>query len=209
MFAELARRHPKLHVHVSYSDCFVDLVSEGFDAAVRMGFLPDSSLVTRRICRIYGRLVASPGYIVEHGAPTTPEELLSHETLMQGTESWRLVDRGKTVVVRPRGRFKADNGEALLAATLAGLGVTALPDFLIETHVVSGALVPVLTDYPAPEAGMYVVRPPGEFAPRKVKVLTDILIEWFGRGGYRDRGVGFADGEFSAARRTASHIPRA
>ena len=179
VFAELARRHPMLHVHASYSDRFVDLVAEGFDAAVRMGFLPDSSLVARRVCVIYGKYVASPSYIAAHGAPRTPDDLLSHEALMQGTETWRFVNRGKTVLLHPRGRFKADNGEALLAAAVAGLGVAALPDFMIVKHIAAGVLTQVLTDYPPPEAGIFVVRPPGDFPPRKVKVLTEILLEHF------------------------------
>jgi DNA-binding transcriptional LysR family regulator len=179
VFAELARRYPMLHVHAAYSDRFVDLVAEGFDAAVRMGFLPDSSLVARRICAIYGKYVASPSYIAAHGVPQTPDDLLSHEALMQGTETWRFVNRGKTVLLHPRGRFKADNGEALLAAAVAGLGVAALPDFMIETHIAAGVLTPVLRDHPPPEAGMFVVRPPGDFPPRKVKVLTEILLEHF------------------------------
>jgi DNA-binding transcriptional LysR family regulator len=182
VFAELARRHPMLHVHAAYSDRFVDLANEGFDVAVRVGFLPDSNLVARRICVIQGKYVASPSYVTTHGAPKTPDDLLSHEALMQGTEIWRFINRGKLIVRRPRGRFKADNGEALLAATLAGLGVAALPDFLIEPHVASGALAPVLTDYAPPDAGLYVVRPPGDLTPRKVRVLTDLLIEYFGSG---------------------------
>ena len=179
VLAELARRHPLLHVHAAYSDRFVDLVGEGFDVAVRLGILPDSNLVARRICAIHGKFVVSPDYLAAHGAPQTPDDLLSHEALMQGTESWRLVDRGRPIVLRPRGRFKADNGAALLAAALAGLGVAALPDFLIDEHVDSGALIPVLSNYPLPEAGMFVVRPPGDFPTRKVKVLTDILVEYF------------------------------
>jgi DNA-binding transcriptional LysR family regulator len=179
VFAELARRHPMLHVHAAYSDRFVDLVGEGFDAAVRIGFLPDSSLVARRICVICGKYVASPSYIAAHGAPQTPDDLLSHEALMQGTETWRFVNRGKTLVLHPRGRFKADNGEALLAAAIAGLGVAALPDLMIEPHIAAGALTPVLRDHSPPEAGMFVVRPPGDFPPRKVKVLTEVLLEHF------------------------------
>ena len=178
-FAELARRHPLLHVHVAYSDRFVDLVDEGYDAAVRLGFLPDSSLVARRICVIHVKHVASPSYIAARGAPKTPDDLLSHEALTRA-EIWRFMDRGKPILRHPRGRFKADNGEALLAAALAGLGVAALPDFVIESHVASGALVPVLTDYPPPDGGLYVVRPPGDFPPRKIRVLTDILLEYFG-----------------------------
>lgn len=183
-FAELARRHPLLHVHVAYSDRFIDLVGEGFDAAVRLGFLPDSSLVARRICVIHAKHVASPSYIATRGAPKTPDDLLSHEALTRA-EIWRFMDRGKPILRHPRGRFKADNGEALLAAALAGLGVAALPDFVIESHVASGALVPVLTDYPPPDGGLYVVRPPGDFPPRKVRVLTDILLEYFGAGQLR------------------------
>jgi DNA-binding transcriptional LysR family regulator len=182
VFAELARRHPLLHVHAAYTDRFVDLADEGFDAAVRIGFLPDSSLVARRVCLIRGHYVASPSYIAAHGAPKTPDDLSSHAALMQGTEIWRFKNRGKPVVCHPRGRFKADNGEALLAAALAGLGVAALPDFMSEPHVASGALAPVLTDYPPPDAGLYVVRPPGDLPPRKVRVLTDILIEYFSAG---------------------------
>ena len=179
VLAELARRHPQLHVHASYSDRFVDLVSEGFDAAVRIGYLPDSNLVVRRITPLRGKFVASPSYIEEHGAPQTPDDLLNHEALMQGAEAWRLTSKGKVITVHPHGRFKADNGEALTAAALAGLGVAMVPDFLIETHVASGALVPVLTDYPPPEGGLFVVRPAGEFPPRKVRALIDILIERF------------------------------
>lgn len=179
VLAELARRHPLLHVHAAYSDRFVDLVGEGFDAAVRVGNLPDSNLVARRICSIQGKFVVSPDYLAAYGAPQTPDDLLTHEALMQGTESWRLVDHGKPIVLRPRGRFKADNGAALLAAALAGLGVAVLPDFLIDAHVDSGALVPVLTNYPSPEGGMFVVRPPGDVPTRKIRVLTDILAEYF------------------------------
>jgi DNA-binding transcriptional LysR family regulator len=145
-----------------------------------MGFLPDSSLVARRICVIHGKYVASPSYIATHGAPEIRDDLLSHEALMHGIETWRFVNRGNLILRHARGRFKADNSEALLAAARAGLGVAALPDFMIEPPVASGALVPVLTDYPPPDAGMYVVRPPGDSPPRKVRALTDILIEYFG-----------------------------
>jgi DNA-binding transcriptional LysR family regulator len=179
IFAELALRYPMLHVHVAYSDRFVDLVGEGFDAAVRLGFLPDSSLVARRICVVYGKYVASPSYVAAHGAPQTPDDLLSHEALMQGTETWRFVSDGKIVLLSPRGRFKADNGEALLAAAVAGLGVAALPDLMIEKHIAAGILTPVLENFPPPEAGLFVVRPPGDFPPRKVKVLIEILLERF------------------------------
>lgn len=180
VFAELARRHPRLQVHVCNSDHVVDIVAEGFDCAVRIGYLRDSTLIARLIAPIRGKFVASPDYIREHGAPETPDELLAHQVLMQGTESWRLIDGDKTILVHPQGRFKADNGVALTVAAIAGLGIAALPDFLISEHVSSGALVPVMTRYPFPEAGIYVVRPPGQHPSRKIRVLTELLLEYFG-----------------------------
>src|SRR5882757_810220 len=113
VFAELTRRYPQLHVHTRYSDRFVDIVGEGFDCAIRVGYLSDSNLIARRIGPIHGKLVASPDYIREHGAPETPDELLTHECLMQGAETWTFVDGDRTIPVHPQGRFKADNGIAL------------------------------------------------------------------------------------------------
>jgi DNA-binding transcriptional LysR family regulator len=180
VLAELAKRHPLLQVHTSYSDRFVDIVGEGFDAAVRVGYLTDSNLIIRRVGSVLGKVVASPDYIKANGAPETPDDLLTHEALMQGTETWHFIDGDKTIGISPRGRFKADNGTALAAAAVAGLGIAMLPDFLIDHHVACGALVPVMTQFPLSEGGIFVVRAPGAHPARKVRVLTELLIEYFG-----------------------------
>jgi DNA-binding transcriptional LysR family regulator len=158
----------------------VDLVGEGFDAALRIGYLQDSTLVARRIAPISGRAVASPAYLAEHGTPTTLDELLQHPAIMQGLETWRVRDGDRVITLHPRGRFKADNGQAIVVAVRAGLGVAMLPDFLIDEDVASGALTVLLPNYPVPDAGLYVVRPPGDHAPRKVRVLTEMLVAHFG-----------------------------
>lgn len=178
MLAEMGRRHPGLHIQTCYSDRFVDLIGEGFDCAIRVGYLQDSNLIARRVGPIYGKLVASPDYVEAHGSPETPEALLEHQALMQGIEAWQLMDGDKIVTVRPRGRFKADNGTALLAAAAAGLGIAYLPDWLTHEHVASGALVPVMTRHPPPPAGAYVIRPSGQYPARKIRVLTELLIEY-------------------------------
>jgi DNA-binding transcriptional LysR family regulator len=180
VFAEMARRHPLLHLHASYSDRFVDIIGDGFDCAIRVGYLSDSNLIARRVGSIHGKLVASPGYIREHGAPETPDDLLAHQALMQGAETWQLIDGDKTISIHPQGRFKADNGTALAAAAVAGLGIAWLPDHLIEDYLDSSSLVPLMTRYPVPTAGMFVVRPPGQHPTRKVRILTELLIEHFG-----------------------------
>lgn len=98
---------------------------------------------------------------------------------MHGTEAWQLTDGNKTLSFRPQGRFKADNAMALAAAAIAGLGIAWLPDGITKDHVASGALVPVLTNYPPPPAGIYVVRPPSPHPARKVRVLTELLMACF------------------------------
>jgi DNA-binding transcriptional LysR family regulator len=180
VIAHMAQRHPQLEIFTCYSDRFVDLVSEGYDCAIRVGYLPDSSLIARRVGPIYARAVASPSYISAHGVPETPQDLLEHEAVTQMNESWHFLDGDKKITIRPQGRFKADNGTALVSAAVAGLGIACLPNAVTDLHVKAGELVPILTRYPLPEAGIYVVRPPGQHATRKIRVLTEMLIECFG-----------------------------
>lgn len=179
LFADMARRHPLLHVHATYSDRFVDLVSEGYDCAIRVGYLQDSNLIARCVGPLHGSLVASPGYVTANGAPQSPDQLADHEALMQGTEAWQFVDGDSVVTVHPRGRFKADNGTALLAAAIAGLGIAWLPDGITREHLDTGALVRVMPGHPPPPAGIYVVRPPGHHPSLKVRALTELLIACF------------------------------
>ncbi|WP_309645988.1 LysR family transcriptional regulator [Phenylobacterium sp.] len=187
VLAELAVRHPKLAVTASYSDRFVDLIGERFDVAVRLGNLADSSLVARRIAPINAVMVASPGYLEIHGTPKTPDDLIGHQALLQGSEAWTFRDGKKTVTVRPEGRFKADSGHALAAAAAAGLGIALIPTFLAGSFIESGQVVPLMLDYPPPEAGLYVVRPPpAGHMPAKVRALTELLIERFGGAPYWD-----------------------
>lgn len=176
VLAELARRHPRLHIHSSYSDRFVDLIAEGFDCAIRVGLLQDSNMVARRVGSIHAKFLASPDYIRAHGAPETPDEVARHQALMQGTEAWQFIDGDEVVTVNPQGRYKADNGIALAAAAAAGLGVAWLPDCVTDPYVACGALVPIMTRYPPPSAGVYVIRPPGQHPSRKVRILTELLI---------------------------------
>ncbi|PWE41546.1 LysR family transcriptional regulator [Pseudomonas prosekii] len=184
VLAEMAVRHPQLQIQTCYSDRFVDLIAEGYDCAIRVGYLQDSNLIARRIGPINGKLVASPGYIKAHGSPDKPEELIAHQALMQSTEAWQFMDGDKVIAIRPQGRFKADNGIALVAAAVAGLGVAYLPDCLTYDSVASGALVPIMTRYPPPPAGAYLVRPAGQHPAQKIRVFAELLIEYFGKSPY-------------------------
>ena len=180
--AAFAAAHPRVAVDLSFSDRFVDLVNDGFDAAIRIGILPDTSHVARRLGGIEAYVVASPAYLEKHGRPEKPQALAQHECLIYSggaRDTWQFRSGRKWVSVRPQGRFRADNGEALRCAAVAGLGITALPDFLVEDSLTSGELVRILENYPMPEAGIQLLRPGGGTAPARLAALGDFLVEWF------------------------------
>ncbi|MBD9389326.1 LysR family transcriptional regulator [Agrobacterium sp. AGB01] len=179
VLAGMARLHPQLHIHTSYSDRFVDLIAEGFDCAIRGAYLQDSNLIAKRVGPIHGKLVASPAYIKEHGSPDNIEQLVNHPALMQGTEAWQFMDGDRIVTVQPQGKFKADSAIALAAAAAAGLGVAWLPQCITHEYEAAGTLVPIMTRFPVPPGAVYVVRPPSQHPTRKVRVLTEMLVEYF------------------------------
>lgn len=178
VLADMARHHPQLQIDASYSDRFIDLIGEGFDCAIRVGTLRDSNLMARRVGHIHGKLVASPNYIAVHGSPETPEELADHQALI-GNETWRFMDGEKIVTVQPKGRFKADNSKALASAAAAGLGIAYLPDCVTYEYLASGALVPIMTQYPLPAGEVHVVRPNTPHPARKMRILSEFLTASF------------------------------
>jgi len=183
VLADLAKQHPRLQIDVSYSDRLVDMVGERFDAAIRLGTLRDSSLIARRIAPLQAVVIASPDYIARRGRPARPEDLMSHECLIytgRTTPDWRFKSGKRTISVRPDGRLRSDSGEALLQWAIAGLGIAELPSFLASEMLESGALVPLLREFPSDAGAIHVVRPPGAYVPGKVRVLIDVLVERFG-----------------------------
>ncbi|NDV85919.1 LysR family transcriptional regulator [Aurantimonas aggregata] len=183
VFADLVRLHPELELDVSFDDRLTDLVGEGFDAAIRMGNLRDSGLIARQIGRFHSMVVASPDYLAEHGTPLVPEELPNHECLVyKGRRSpeWHFRSGGREITIRPRGRLKSDSGDATIEWAIAGFGIVDAPSFLVAEAVESGKLVRLFPDYETGEYGIHVLRPPGAYLPRKVRVLIDALAANFG-----------------------------
>ncbi|TCR70606.1 LysR family transcriptional regulator [Bosea sp. BK604] len=204
VLAELASRHPKLELDVDASDRRVDLIGERFDAAIRLGTLKDSSLVARRIAPIYTSLLASPDYIARRGRPASPLDLAQYECLVHSGASspdWLFRINQRWVPVRPSGRLRSDSGETLMQWAIAGHGIVALPNFMASEAIRSGALQHLLWEFPMPEQGLFVVRPPGAYVPGKVRVLIDLLVERFGGEPYwddcqmaaRQRGIDLTD----------------
>ena len=183
ILASMAERHPRLEMDVSYSDRMIDLIGERFDAAIRIGTLRDSSLVARRIAPVKSVFVANPDYLARKGRPRTPGDLAAHECLLytgRVATDWQFHSGRRTISIRPEGRLRSDSGEAILQWALAGLGITEAPSFMVADAIESGALEPLLLDYPTAEYAVHVVRPPGSYVPGKVRVLIDTLVESFG-----------------------------
>jgi DNA-binding transcriptional LysR family regulator len=189
--AEFATRHPALVLDVVYSEGTVDLVADGFDAAVRIGSLPDSSLVARRLSPVRNVAVASPAYLERRGVPEVPQDLARHDCLvsthMPVAEGWRFRDGRRWVSLHPpQVRFRSDNGDALKDAAVAGLGVTILPSFIAGDAIGRRELTVILQRFPLPERGLYVLRPPGRQPTAKVRALIDHLATVFGPEPYWD-----------------------
>jgi DNA-binding transcriptional LysR family regulator len=182
LLPEFLRLYPDVSVDLHLSDAVVDLIGEGFDAALRIAVLPDSSLVARRLCPVAALIVASPSYIARFGRPSHPEELTVRHCLGYAYRArqdvWRLSDpSGQEVAVTPAGQLRVTNVDALLPTLLAGLGIAELPEFIAAEYLADGRLEVLLGDWHLPRGGLYFVTPSARSRPVKVEVLASFVAE--------------------------------
>ncbi|NCE87869.1 LysR family transcriptional regulator [Pseudomonas sp. Q1] len=182
LIPQLIRQYPELSIDLHLSDAAVDLIAEGFDAALRIAVLPDSSLVARRICAVTQYLVASPGYLEQHGHPTHPRELATRQCLSYAYRSrsqvWRFThDDGTEEDVVPNGPLRVTNGDALLPTLLDGLAIAELPEFIASEYLADGRLVVLLPQWHMSRGGLYFVTPSARTRPVKVKALSDFFVQ--------------------------------
>ncbi len=188
-------RYPELAVDLVLDDREVNLVQDGFDVGVRIKPLRDSSLIARRLAPSRALVCAAPAYLEAHGAPKRPEDLARHACLLYSYQSepgvWVLSGLEGERRVRVSGRLRANNGEALLKAAVAGFGITRLPTFILGEEVRAGRLQPILTDWTAGRpVAVHAIYPASRNLSPKVRVFVDFLAERFGPEPYWDRGLG-------------------
>lgn len=176
------REYPDVAIDLHLSDAAVDLVGQGFDAALRIAVLPDSSLVARRLCPVAQVVVASPEYLQTRGVPRHPSELADHPCLGYAyrarSDVWRFTNAaGEEVVIKPEGPLRVTNSDALLPTVLAGLAIAEFPEFIAADHVRAGQLVPILEDWQLARGGLYFVTPSARTRPAKVEALSDFFIK--------------------------------
>jgi DNA-binding transcriptional LysR family regulator len=178
LVAEFLATHPGIEIDLHCSDARVDIVAEGFDIALRIADLPDSSLRARRLCSINAHLIAAPAYLARYGTPTHPGQLGEHKLLGYSniTGPWRF--RGpddSEIAVRAAGPLAANSGEALVPALLAGLGIARLPGFIIGPYLADGRVVDILPDWAPGPIGLHLLTPPSPLRPARVEALIAFL----------------------------------
>lgn len=177
---EFMARHPEVALDIHFSDELVDLVAGGFDVALRISSLADSSLLARRLCTVRILLVGAPGYFERHGRPRHPRELAGHRALQyayaRGGSSWRFRHprHGEFTQAMPA-PLQVNNAEALVPALRAGLGLALQPEFLAWEDLRSGALETAMDDWRVEPIALHLVTPPGRSRPARVQALMDYL----------------------------------
>ena len=181
--------HPDLAIHLVLSDEFTDIVGGGFDLAIRIAELNDSSLVARRLAPVRRVLCAAPDYLAEHGTPETLDDLKKHRCLpAHNHESWRLEGPNGPVTLRPEGMLITNSSEVLREAVIAGLGIALRSTWDVGAELKSGKLVQVLPQYESSRnVALSAVYPSRQFLPAKVRLFIDYLAELYGPVPYWER----------------------
>ncbi len=191
---DFMQQHPDVEFDLDFNDWHVDLVREGFDVAIRISKLSDSSLIARQLAPIHNIVCASPEYIKQHGAPQTPTELKQHICLaysnIRQPGVWRYLDKnGDKKSINVPIRIHANNGDFLRMAAIAGHGIVLEPTFVLYQAIQHGELVPILTDYDWPGINAYAIYPQTRHLSKRVRVFVDFLVERFAGVPYWDQAI--------------------
>ncbi len=180
--AELLSTNPGIEIDLRLSDAKVDIVADGFDIALRIADLPDSSLRSRRLAPITARVVAAQSYLDAHGTPKHPADLAHHACFQYANAigAWHFRHPGgEEAAVRPTGPLVTDNGDAMLPALRAGLGIARLPDFIIDRELAEGNLVEILTGWSPMNIALHLLTPPSALRPARVELVIEFLSQRF------------------------------
>ncbi|MEO8080720.1 MAG: LysR family transcriptional regulator [Caldimonas sp.] len=186
---DFVARHPDVHVSLNLGDRVIDIVNEGYDCAVRVGDLPDSSLVSVRLADNRRLCVATPGYLQRAGVPTRPDDLARHDCLTLTTEAsqsrgWAFSVAGAVTHLRPGGRLDCSDGQVLHDWCVRGLGIAWRSTWEVEDELASGRLVSVLDEFAAPPNGIYAVFAHARHLPLRTRLWIDFLKQTYGAAGY-------------------------
>lgn len=183
MFADFMTANPQISLELDFNDRRANLIEGGFDLAIRIAERLDPGDVARRIGSSLEVVVAAPDYLLRHGRPKHPRDLVRHECfgyLLVARAGWPFVVDGETKWFPVNGRLQANNGDALLDAALRGLGVTRAPTFIAEQAVREGRLEILLRKFPSPALGIYAIFPSNRYVPHRVRALVEFIAQRIG-----------------------------
>lgn len=189
---EFNQQNPEMQFDLDLNDRQVDLIQDGFDMAIRIAELQDSSLIARKIAPVRQTLCASPGYLEEHGTPETPEDLRNHQCLLYSNipnpQNWHFMDAaGKNIEVRVPVSMTCNNGDFLRQAAIGNLGLVKMPNFIIHESLATGELIPLLQDFQIPSINVYAIYPQTRHLSYRVRSFVDFLVARFEGEPYWDR----------------------
>lgn len=170
-------KYPELEVKVSLTNQKVDLIDEGYDLAIRLGQLEDSSMMAKRLGSRTQYVCASPDYVSTFGIPHSLSELEQHNCLLGTLDYWRFQENGKTRNVRVKGNLSCNSGHALVDAAIKGIGIIQLPDYYVLPYLEDGQLIPLLEQNRQPDEGIWALYPHNRHLSPKVRMLLDYLSE--------------------------------
>jgi DNA-binding transcriptional LysR family regulator len=192
--------HPQIKIDLDMSDRRIDLVGEGLDLAIRIGTLEDSSLMARKLASVRHVVCASPDFFNRYGTPKTPQDLSNMPALCYGNldqpDTWHYRNKDNLPAkVKVPLRMRATNGDALVEAAVAGLGILCEPSFIVHGAVKRGVLIPVLMDYQWYAMNIYAVYPQTKHVPARVRAFIDFLVSHFGDNPYWERFLSEGNGD--------------
>ncbi|PRX37060.1 DNA-binding transcriptional regulator, LysR family [Meinhardsimonia xiamenensis] len=184
ILGEFLQTYPEISINMVLNNRFVELISEGFDMAIRIGELEDSSLRARKLTETTKRMIASPSYFQRYGRPMKIDDLNEHKLLHYSSQAsgsvWKITaPSGEKRQVRTSGWLSVNDGQSLLNAAISGLGIAYLPSYLYHDAMAKGLVEEAIPDLPRETLGIYAVYPPGRFTQPKVRAFIDFLVEKF------------------------------
>lgn len=171
----LCRDHPQLSIHLDLTNRVVDILTEGYDLAIRTGALTDSRLICTQIAQRRFLTCATPAYLARHGTPTKVSDLAQHECLIGTSDDWHFRQNGEHVRWRAQGRWQCNNGNATLAAALDDMGLCHLPEFYVSEHIRSGQLVTVLDPFRHADESIWAVYPSRRHLSARIQAAIEAL----------------------------------
>ena len=188
VLGDFLNEYPDITVNMVLNNRFVELISEGFDMAVRIGELEDSTLMARKLSETHKRMIVVPSYFEKYGRPQRIDDLNEHKLLHYSNHAsgnvWKITaPSGEKRQVRTAGWLSVNDGQSLLNAAISGLGIAYLPCFLYSDAMSKGLVEDVIPELPMETQGIYAVHPPGRFTQPKVRAFIDFLVHEFAEKG--------------------------